>query len=113
MKIPVNLLLCAGLLLSGCADLRRSLGASAGADHDVLTGGPVTGITLKELPRPVRRSLETEEPGAEVADIQKRRLNGRVVYEISFNHWRKHPVLGIAENGEVLARIEPQPPETQ
>lgn len=95
---------CVPLLLSGCAELRRAMGASATTDRDVLTGGPVTGITLSELPEPVRQALKREETSAEVADIQKISANGRTAYRISLIHAKGPPVLEITEDGRVLKR---------
>jgi uncharacterized membrane protein YkoI len=89
---------------SGCTQFRKAMGASADADNDVLTGGPVTGTRIADLPEKVRKTLREREPGAEIADIEQDRQQGKVVYKISFAHPRKSPFIYIAEDGTVVGR---------
>jgi hypothetical protein len=106
MKIQIVCLFAAVGLLAGCAESRQSMGASAENDQNVLTGGPVTGTTLKDLPSPVREALQKQMPRAEVADIDKTTRNGKVVYEISFAEPGKNPKVYISEDGQMLSNSE-------
>src|SRR2546423_12277381 len=87
-------------LATGCAECRKHMGASGENDQNVLTGGPVTGTKLKDLPQPVKDTLKDRAPKSEVADIDKKTQNGRVVYKITFAESGKNPPLYIAEDGK-------------
>jgi len=99
MKTKILCAIAVAGLVVGCAETRQHMGASAENDHNVLTGGPVTGTTLRDLPTAVRDSLHQQAASAEVADIDKQTRGGRVVYRISFMEPGKNPVLFIAEDG--------------
>jgi hypothetical protein len=94
-------------LVTGCSELRKDMGATAQNDQDVLTGGPVSGTTLRDLPQPVRETLKERVAAAEVADIDKQTQGGKVVYKISFSEPGKNPALYFDETGKVI-----QVPET-
>lgn len=91
-------------MLAGCLPLRSNRGA-AETDHNVLTGGPVTGTRVKDLPLAVQATLRQRVPTAEVADIDKEKKAGRVVYKISFLEANKTPTMYITENGSVLESL--------
>jgi hypothetical protein len=96
-------LLCAALTLilgSGCA-YRHHAGA-AGNDHNVLTGGPVTGTRLADLPQPVRDTLRKQVSSGEVADIDKQMLGNETVYKISFTDPTNSPALYISQDGRIV-----------
>jgi hypothetical protein len=71
-------------LTAGCIERRSHMGGPSDNDHNVLTGGPVTGTLLSDLPQPARATLRKAIPSAEVADIDKQNFDGQVVYKISF-----------------------------
>ncbi|HSU54919.1 MAG TPA: hypothetical protein VLT36_12750 [Candidatus Dormibacteraeota bacterium] len=102
MKIQILCLAATVALVSGCAEMRKNAGASAENDRSVLTGGPVTGTRIKDLPDAVRNTLQQRAPNAEVADIDKERENGQTFYKVSFAEPGKNPSLWIAEDGSVL-----------
>ena len=89
-------------MLAGCSEVRKNMGAANENDQNVLTGGPVSGTRLKDLPQPVRESLKQKVATAEVADIDKQTQNGKVVYKISFSEPGKNPTLYISEDGQVV-----------
>ena len=93
-------------LVSGCAEVRKDMGAAAQNDQNVLTGGPVSGTRLQDLPQPVRDSLKERVASAEVADIDKQNRNGLVVYKISFAEPGRNPALFIAEDGKIAQDTE-------
>ena len=93
-------------LVSGCAEVRKDMGAAAQNDQNVLTGGPVSGTRLQDLPQPVRDSLKERDASAEVADIDKQNRNGQVVYKISFAEPGRNPALFIAEDGKIAQDTE-------
>jgi hypothetical protein len=100
MKAPI---LCAALALAltcGCASHRHA--GAGGSDHNVLTGGPVTGTRLSDLPQPVRTTLQKEVPSGEVADIDKQVLGSQVIYKISFTDPSNTPALYISQDGRVI-----------
>ena len=87
-------------LLSGCMT-HRHMGAAEG-DHNVLTGGPVTGTRLSDLPQPVRDTLRTRAPSGEVADIDRQNIGGQIAYKISFTDPGKNPALYISQDGKII-----------
>jgi hypothetical protein len=89
-------------ILAGCAEVRKNMGAANENDQNVLTGGPVSGTRLKDLPQPVRDTLKQKVPTAEVADIDKQTQNGKVVYKISFSEAGKNPAMYISQDGQVV-----------
>jgi hypothetical protein len=102
MKIQILCSLAAAALLMGCAETRHDMGAAVQNDQNVLTGGPVTGTTLADLPQAVKNTLRQRAPRAEIADIDQTTRDGRVVYEVSFIEQGKNPKLYISEDGQLL-----------
>ena len=102
-------------LLVGCAEMRKHMGGGKDSDQNVMTGGPVTGTTLKDLPQPVKNTLKEKTPNAEVADIDKQTQGGRVIYRISFSEPGKNPTMYIAADGSVVQNLQSEKPavETQ
>jgi hypothetical protein len=100
-------LLCfaALLVMSGCAVFHRNVGGAADTDQNVLTGGPVTGIRIKDLPAPVRTVLRQEAPAAEIADISTRTRDGRLIYRIVFSEPARNPTVYIAEDGTLVENL--------
>lgn len=103
MKIQLFCVLAAAVLLTGCTETRQRFSGAAETDQNVLTGGPMTGTTLKDLPQAVRYALQRNAPNAEIADIDKTTRNGQAVYEISFTRPGKNPKIYVTETGELLA----------
>jgi uncharacterized membrane protein YkoI len=102
MKRKILCGLAAVALLAGCAEVRKNMGAANENDQNVLTGGPVSGTRLKDLPEPVRDTLKQKVPTAEVADIDKQTQNGKVVYKVSFSEPGKNPTLYVSQDGQVV-----------
>ena len=100
MKTPVLFAALAIGLACGCSH-RGSMGG-VGGDRNVLTGGPVTGTQLSDLPVPVRDTLKHHVPSGEVADIDKQTLGSEVVYKISFADPTNRPSLYISQDGRVV-----------
>ena len=93
-------------LVTGCAEMRKDMGASAQNDQNVLTGGPVSGTRLQDLPSSVRQALKERVSSAEVADIDKQDRNGQTVYKISFAQPGKNPALFISADGRIVDGFE-------
>jgi hypothetical protein len=89
-------------LVTGCAEMRKDMGAASQNDQNVLTGGPVSGTRLQDLPPSVRETLKDRVASAEVADIDKRQHNGQTVYKISFAEPGKNPALFIGADGRIV-----------
>jgi hypothetical protein len=87
---------------SGCALFRKNMGASADNDQNVLTGGPVTGTHIKELPKAVRKTLAAKASGAEIAAIDKQTQDGRLIYRIILSEGGLNRSLYILDDGNVL-----------
>ena len=81
------------------------MGGSVENDHNVLTGGPVTGTSIQDLPPAVKTALKRHAPDGEIADIDKLMRGGRVVYEISFTEPAKNPKLFITADGRLLSNF--------
>ena len=89
------------MVMCGCAERRPYMGAST--EHtDVLTGGPVTGTRISDLPQAVRAALREKVPKAQISDIDKQTQSGKVVYKVSFTKPAKHPVMYFTEDGSLL-----------
>ena len=89
-------------LISGCAETRSGTGASAENDHNVLTGGPITGTRIQDLPSPVLETLKAKVPTAEIAGIDKGDREGKMVYKIHFSEPTKNRSMYIAPDGHVV-----------
>ena len=94
--------MAAAALITGCAESRKHAGAAAENDSNVLTGGPMVGTRIQDLPAPVQATLQQRAPTAEIAGLDKERENGRTFYKISFIEPGHNPVMWIAEDGSVL-----------
>src|SRR4051812_26539313 len=100
-----NAMLCSlvVVLTGGCTQLHMAqMGAPLEDDHNVLTGGPVLGTTLNDLPASVLDTLKERVPDAEIADIARRTNNGLVYFRISFMEPPKNPTLYISEAGKAI-----------
>lgn len=93
--------LAAAAIFAGCSETPQYKGAAVDTDQNVLTGGPITGTTIEELPTTVKETLKQRSPHAEIASIGKLRRNGTVIYEISFLN-SDDPDLYVADDGKPL-----------
>src|SRR5258707_10953690 len=91
-------------LIASCTETPKTMGAANENDRNVLTGGPVTGTHIADLPDPVRQRLKESVPNGEVADIDKQLMDGKTVYKISFAEPGKNPSIYIAEDGTVVQK---------
>jgi hypothetical protein len=85
--------------------LNPDLSLAAGAPADtfgVISGGPVTGVKLSELPPPVSKTLHDRAPNVGIASVNKETWGDRVVYIVSFSDPAHHPRLYLAADGTVL-----------
>lgn len=101
MKNQIFGLLAATALLAGCAGTHDNMGSSPDRDHNVMTGGPVSGTTIRDLPLAVRQSLKRHEPTAEIADIDKLNRDGQIVYRFTFTEPKRNPKLYLTDDGSV------------
>ena len=77
------------------------MGAAVDNDQNVLTGGPITGTTLQELPMAVKGALKKLVPHAEIASIEKTQRGGRAVYDITFIG-SANPEMYLRDDGRVM-----------
>jgi len=94
-------LFAATALLFGCSETPQFQGAAVDNDQNVLTGGPITGTTIQDLPTTVKESLKERVPHAEIVSITKTRRHGSVVYNISFAN-SDTPELYVRDDGQVM-----------
>lgn len=103
MRIGIFALLAAAAVLVGCTETpEHPMGATVDNDQNVLTGGPITGITLDDLPSRVKETLKQRVPHAEIATIEKAKREGHTVYEFNFTEPGKTPKLYVRKDGVVL-----------
>ena len=108
MRFNIFAFFAAVALLAGCSETPQYMGAAVDNDQNVLTGGPITGTTLQDLPAAVKETLKEQVPHAEIASIIKKRRDKNVVYEISFLN-SENPNIYLRDDGKVL----PEPMRAQ
>lgn len=111
MRITIiTLTAAAAILLAGCTETPEGhMGAAVDNDQNVLTGGPITGTTIEELPGTVKETLKERVPHAEIATIEKTRRDGQLVYAFNFVDTDTTPALYVRKDGTVV----PPPPNTK
>jgi hypothetical protein len=67
----------------------------------MLTGGPVTGVTLSDLPKRVVKTIQQRAPSSEIDFITKETHGDQVTYIVNFKN-RTQPVLYLDQEGTVL-----------
>jgi hypothetical protein len=102
MKIQILCAIAVLGLLSGCAWSGKHTGASDYNDQNVLTGGPVVGMNIKDLPQTVKDTLKQKAPTAEISNIQRENMGGKTVYKIGFLDSNKNAPLWVAEDGNLV-----------
>jgi hypothetical protein len=112
MKTQILCGIVSTALLLGCSEMRKSMG---GAEHDknVLTGGPVTGTTINDLPQPVKDTLKQKARTAEIADIDRQSQGGRFIYRITFTEPSKNPTMYISQDGSIVQNMPSERPPTE
>jgi hypothetical protein len=109
MRITIFASIAAAVvMLSSCSETPTHMGAAVDNDQNVLTGGPITGTTIQELPDSVKDTLKKRDATAEIGSINKTHRDGRVVYEISFIDSDNQEIY-LQDDGKVL----PQPMRAQ
>lgn len=91
-----------GAIVAGCRQTPEHMGAAVDNDSNVLTGGPITGITLQDLSPAVKEALKQQAPHAEIELIEKKTRAGQVVYKFTFSESSNTPELYVSEDGTVL-----------
>ena len=89
-------------MVAACRQTPQDMGAAVDHDQNVLTGGPITGITLQDLPPAVKETLKERVPHAEITLIDRATRNGEVVYKFTFTESSSTPKLYVSEDGKVL-----------
>ena len=102
MRIKIFASIAFAALLAGCTETPKYAGAPVDTDQNVLTGGPITGTTIQELPQSVKEALKRRAPHAEIAGIVKTRRDGRVVYDVSFIDMENTPEIYLRDDGKVM-----------
>jgi uncharacterized membrane protein YkoI len=62
----------------------------------------VASLQVSEVPEAVRKTIETEAKGREIADIDRETWNRRTVYEVEFAQTGRNAQVHIAEDGTVV-----------
>jgi len=104
MKTQILCAIASAALLVGCSGMRESMGGAEN-DRNVLTGGPVTGTTINDLPPPVKNRLKELAPTAEIADIDKQTQGGRAIYRITFTEPARNPTMYISQDGTIIQNM--------
>ena len=103
MRIGIFAILAAIAVLIGCTETpEQNMGAAVDNDQNVLTGGPITGTTIDDLPTSVKEALKESVPHAEIATIERARRDGVTVYEFNFAEPDKYQTLYVRKDGVVL-----------
>jgi len=59
-------------------------------------------VKLTDVPEPVRKTIQMEAKGREVADIDRETWNGRTVYEVEFAQTGRNAQIHVAEDGTIV-----------
>jgi len=95
----------AAMMLAGCTETPQYMGAAVDRDQNVLTGGPITGTTIQDLPRAVKDTLKQVVPHSEIASIEKTKRDGRTVYEFTFLESENYtPDIYLRDDGQVMSQ---------
>ena len=69
-----------------------------------LTGGPVTGLTLSDLPPKVVKTIQQQAPDAEIDFISNETHGDQTFYVVTFKN-QARPPLHLAQDGTVLKQF--------
>ena len=108
MRFNIFAFVAALAILAGCSETPQYMGAAVDHDQNVLTGGPITGTTLQDLPASVKAALKQREPHAEIASITRTHRDGNLIFEFSFLN-SENPDIYVRDDGQVL----PEPMRAQ
>jgi len=64
--------------------------------------GPMIGTRFSDTPAAVQATIKREANGAEIADIDKERRDGRVLYEVEFKNPGRNIEIHVAEDGNIV-----------
>ena len=64
--------------------------------------GPLIGTRFSDTPPAVQATIKREAHGADIADIDKERRNGRVLYEVEFKDPGQNREIHVAEDGSLV-----------
>src|SRR6185295_356298 len=64
--------------------------------------GPMIGTRFSDTPAAVQETIKREARGSDIADIDKERRDGRVVYEVEFKDPGRNREIHIAEDGSIV-----------
>lgn len=101
MRFLILTFFAAAALLGGCSETPQFVGAAVDNDQNVLTGGPITGTTIQDLPAAVKEALKERVPHAEIVSITKSRRDGSMVYNVSFAN-SDTPEMYLRDDGQVM-----------
>ncbi|HWD91453.1 MAG TPA: hypothetical protein VG938_03805 [Verrucomicrobiae bacterium] len=101
LRIKIFILTTALALAAGCTQTPQFQGAAVDNDQNVLTGGPITGVTIDDLPKSVKNALKQRVPHAEIAGITRTRVDHHAIYEVSFIDADTYAPLRLRDDGQV------------
>ena len=78
----------------------------AGAIERALTPTGAVGTKLSALPAAVQKTIQSQVPNAEIADISRHEKDGRVIYEVEFTDKGKNPSIQVAEDGTLVQNLQ-------
>ena len=93
MKIQMMIVTVALGLMAGCAS--HNINEPAGVQ--------AMGTRFNELPLAVQNTIRAQNPTGQIADIDKEKRSGRLVYEVQFAEPGLNPKLHIAEDATLLS----------
>jgi uncharacterized membrane protein YkoI len=86
-------------------DDTAAMGAAGSSSLDV-KGSASTKSQLSALPEPVRKTVQARIGNAEVASVNKKDEDGRVIYEIEFKDAGKNPAMKVAADGTIVESLQ-------
>jgi uncharacterized membrane protein YkoI len=77
-----------------------------GTLEKMLTPTGATGTKFSALPVKVQKTIKSNAPEADIADISRTEENGRVIYVVEFRDKGKNPTIRVAEDGTLVQDLQ-------
>ena len=71
-----------------------------------LTPTGAVGTQFSALPEKVQKTIQAHAPDSQIANISRETINGRTIYDVSFQDTGKNPSIKVAEDGTLVQDLQ-------